>query len=169
MTHALALVTLHFLVAADADYGRLVTEGVINAPVADVWAAFTTKAGLESWMVAHTDIELKVGGRWRTHYDPKGMLGDAGGIEHTILALDPKRMIAFRTVKPPEKFPFKKALEAMWTVVYFEDAGQGRTRITTACLGFTDDEDSQKMRKFFEAGNDITVKRLQKRFEKGKE
>jgi uncharacterized protein YndB with AHSA1/START domain len=167
MTHALALLVFH--VAADADHGRLVTEGVVNAPVADVWAAFTTKAGIESWMVAHTDIELKVGGRWRTHYDPKGELGDAGGIEHTILALDPMRMLAFRTVKSPAKFPFKKALETMWTVVYFEDAGQGRTRVTTVCLGFTDDEESRKMRKFFESGNDVTMKRLQKRFEKAKE
>src|SRR5687767_8322305 len=32
--------------------GRLVHEGVVAAPVKDVWAAFTTKQGQESWMVA---------------------------------------------------------------------------------------------------------------------
>jgi hypothetical protein len=37
--------------------------------------------------------------------------------------------------------------------------------VATVCLGFSDDEESQKMRAFFEKGNDIKIKRLQKRFE----
>ncbi|MGE5213405.1 MAG: SRPBCC domain-containing protein, partial [Nitrospirota bacterium] len=51
---------------------RLVHEALVNAPLEQVWAAFTTKAGLESWMVAHAEIELKIGGRMKTQYDPKG-------------------------------------------------------------------------------------------------
>ena len=69
----------------------LVTEGVIEAPVDAVWAAFATKAGQESWNVAHAEIELKVGGKMRTHYDPKGQIGDPNTIESRILSFEPKR------------------------------------------------------------------------------
>src|SRR5690348_3579299 len=83
----------------------LTHEAVVGAALPRVWDAYTTKAGIEAWMVAHCDIELKVDGRFRTHYSKEGVLGDPGTIEHRILALDPQRMIAFRTVKCPEKFP----------------------------------------------------------------
>ncbi len=48
------------------DVDRLVHEGVVKAPVDKVWAAFTTKEGLESWMAAHAQIDLKVGRRLET-------------------------------------------------------------------------------------------------------
>ena len=51
---------------------QVVTEGVVEAPVEEVWAALVTKEGLESWNVAHADVDLKVGGKMLTHYDPKG-------------------------------------------------------------------------------------------------
>ena len=35
-------------------------------------------------------------------------------------------------------------------------------------LGYTSDEESQKMRKHFEWGNDFTLKKLQKHFEEKK-
>jgi hypothetical protein len=66
------------------------------------------------------------------------------------------------------KFPFPKAIQAMWTVVYFEDADGGKTRVTVVGNGFGDDEEAQKMRAFFQRGNDYTVQQLQKYFEKKK-
>ena len=67
----------------------LITEGVIEAPVEAVWAAFATKEGQESWNVAHAEIELKIGGKMRTHYDPKGQIGDPNTIENRILSFEP--------------------------------------------------------------------------------
>jgi uncharacterized protein YndB with AHSA1/START domain len=82
-----------------------------------VWDAFTTKQGQESWNVAHAEIELKVGGKMRTHYDPKGRIGDPDTIENTILCFEPKRMLAIQVINPPEKFPYKSAIKNMWTVL----------------------------------------------------
>ncbi len=56
----------------------------------------------------------------------------------------------------------------MWTVVYFEDAGEGKTKVTVVGLGFTDDEESQKLRAFFQRGNDITLQGLQAHFKNKK-
>lgn len=145
---------------------KLVTEAVVDAPVAAVWAAFTTKVGQESWNVAHADIDLRVGGLMRTHYDPKGALGDPGTIENTILCFDPGRMFAIQATRPPANFPLKEALKGMWTVVYFEPVGADRTKVTAVGLGFGTDADGQKLRGFFEAGNAYTMKKLQQKFSK---
>ena len=143
----------------------LVTEAVINAPVEAVWSAFTTREGLESWMVAKTDFELKTGGLWRTSYSKASTLDDDAAIHHMILAYDPGRMFSFRTVKFPKGFPFPNAIAKTWTVVYFEQVGDRQTKVTTRMLGYTDEEESQKMRTFFESGNRQTMDSLIKRFQ----
>jgi uncharacterized protein YndB with AHSA1/START domain len=142
----------------------IVTEGVINAPVAEVWKMWTTKDGIESWMVAGTDIDLRAGGMWRTSYSKASTLEDDTTIHHNILAYDPGRMFSFRTIKFPKDFPFPNAILKTWTVVYFEPAGQSRTKVTARMLGFTDDDESQKMRTFFEAGNKTTLDNLMKKY-----
>ncbi len=149
---------------------ELVTEGLIEAPVAAVWAAFTTKEGQESWNVAHAEIELKIGGKMRTHYDPKGQIGDPNTIENTILCFEPNRMLAIQVANPPEKFPYKDAIKKMWTVLYFDDEGPSRTRLRLVGIGYGDDEESRKLRAFFDRGNSYTLKKLQEKFagKKGK-
>ena len=94
---------------------------MIEAPVDAVWAAFTTKEGQESWNVAHAEIDLKIGGKMRTHYDAAGRIGDPNTIENTILCFEPRRMLAIQVTNPPEKFPYKNAIKKMWTVLYFEE------------------------------------------------
>jgi len=152
------------LQASRADGNPLVHEGVVSAPIESVWDALTTKTGQESWMTAHSEIDLKLGGLMRTHYDPKGQIGDSGTIENTILCFEPKRMLSFRVSKPPDGFPFPKEVQAMWTVIYLDVEQPGKTRIRIVGLGFGGDEKSEKMRDFFDRGNAFTLNRLQERF-----
>lgn len=159
----LAQLQKHFNKSADAD-GPQVTEGVVEAPVADVWKAFATKEGWESWNVAHCEMDLKVGGKILSHYDSKGAIGDPNTIENVILAYEPNRMLTIRIGKPPERFPFKEAARNVWHVISFEEAGPGRTRLRVTGLGYGNDDESKQMRKFFEAGNTATIKKLQAYF-----
>ena len=144
----------------------IVTEGIVNAPVDAVWKAFTTQQGLESWMVAKTEIDLTAGGSWRTSYSKESTLDDDAAIHHRILAYDPGRMFSFRTVKFPKGFPFPNAILKTWNVVYFEPVGDGQTKVTARMLGYTDEDESQRMRTFFEKGNRETMDNLIKRFER---
>jgi uncharacterized protein YndB with AHSA1/START domain len=159
----LTLVLCAVVCRADAQ-PQLAHEGVVEASVHSVWEAYTTKAGLESWMVAHAEIDLRVGGILRTHYDPKGKLGDSKTIENTILSYEPERMLSLRVSKAPEGFPFPNAVQNMWTVVYFEAIGSGKTRLREVSLGFGGDDESKNMREFFERGNAATLAELQKHF-----
>ncbi|HZU36605.1 MAG TPA: SRPBCC domain-containing protein [Gemmataceae bacterium] len=148
------------------DETRQVTEGIIDAPLDAVWKAFATKEGQEAWNVAHADIDLRVGGLMRTHYDPKGKIGDANTIENVILTFEPKKMLSIKVGKAPAKFPFKSALKNVWHIVYFDEAGPGRTRLRVVGLGYGADEESKKLRAFFEKGNAYTLKKLQEHFAK---
>jgi uncharacterized protein YndB with AHSA1/START domain len=143
----------------------IVTEGVVNAPVAEVWNAWATTAGLKSWLAPHADIDLRIDGMMRSNYDPKGSLSDPATIENKILAYEPERMLSIKVAKAPETFPFKDKIGDMWTVLYFQSTTDGKTTLRIVGMGFGSDDESQRMKKFFEQGNAYTLAQLQKRFE----
>lgn len=142
----------------------IVAEGVVGAPVSAVWNAWTTTAGLKSWLAPHVDIDLRIDGLMRTNYDPKGSLGDPGTIENKVLAFEPEKMLSIRVAKAPEKFPFKNKIGEMWTVLYFQPTPDGKTLLRIVGLGFGGDEESQRMKDFFKQGNAVTLSQLQQRF-----
>ena len=156
--------TLSAVAIGQVETGPLAAAADVNAPVGQVWAAFTTSAGIESWMTAEGDVELRVGGLMRTSYRKGAPLDGDTAIHQSILAFDPGRMLSFRTVKSPADFPFAAVIGTTWTVVYLEPLGDARTRVTVRMLGFTADPESQKMRAFFARGNQATVDALVKRF-----
>jgi uncharacterized protein YndB with AHSA1/START domain len=149
---------------AGAQTEAVTTEVVITAPVTEVWRAFTSPDQMRQWMVAHAEIDLRVGGKMLTHYDPAGAIGDPNTIENTILSMDPPRMLSIKATKAPQDFPFKAAIDSMWSVQYFDEISPQRTRVRCVGHGFGPDEESQKMRAFFEKGNEFTLQRLQHHF-----
>ncbi|HEY0965863.1 MAG TPA: SRPBCC domain-containing protein [Opitutaceae bacterium] len=159
---ALFLVFLGNLRATASE--AIVAEGWVAAPVSAVWSAWTTTAGLKSWLAPHVDIDLRVDGLMRTNYAPTGTLGDAGTIENRILAFEPERMLAIKVAKAPAGFPFGDTIFSMWTVLYFTPGEGGRTHLRIVGMGFTPDEISQKMKAFFTQGNQFTLEQIQKRF-----
>lgn len=141
-----------------------ITEGFVNAPVAAVWRIFTTAEGYKITGVDQAEVDLRVGGSVRTHYDPKGKLGDAETIVNEILAYEPERMLALRIAKAPASFPFPQAREGTWTVIYFTKSGEDMTHVRIVGLGYRDDAQSQAMRKFFADGNRRTLDHIAKRY-----
>ncbi len=142
----------------------LVSEAIINAPVSEVWRLFTTKEGMEAWMVAHAEIELRIGGLMRTHYDPKGALGDPNTIVNQILSFEPERMLSIRVHQPPANLPLPESVRGMWTVIYFQPLEPGMTNVRVVGLGYGDDADSQKLKEHFRKGNAWTLEQLQRKF-----
>lgn len=148
--------------AGDAE--RLVHDAVVDGSVEEVWAAWATSEGLEGWLAPHADIDLRIGGKMRTVYDPNGQLGDPATIENTILSYEPERMLSIQVSKAPEGFPFPDAIGRMWTVVYLEGESPETTRVRIVGMGFSSDEESVRMREFFDGGNAQTLRQLQRHF-----
>ena len=139
----------------------LVTEGFINAPIAEVWRLFTTSEGYLATGVAQAEVRLAVGGEIRSHYDPKGRLGDPETIVNEILAYEPERMLAIRVRQAPASFPHRDALAGTWTVIYFNPVGD-MTQVRIVGLGYDDSPASQATRKFFAEGNRWTLEHIAK-------
>jgi len=162
ITPLFLLATMASLSTATADDSRQVTEVEIDVGIDEVWQAFTTTAGLKSWVAPVADVDFKIGGKWRANYNPNGKLGDETTIENTILSFDPQRMISIRPTKFPKGFPFAEVAKTTWSVFYFSPISKSRTKVTVVGLGYTDDEQSQKMRAFFTQGNKYSLGQLKK-------
>jgi uncharacterized protein YndB with AHSA1/START domain len=149
--------------ARAAENVSFVNEGVIPAPIEEVWKVFSTGEGYKALGPALADIDLRVGGTIRSHYRADGVLGDAETIENVILAYEPPTMIALRIQKIPATFPFKQAWSRPWTVMTLTPV-EGGTHLRVASLGYGTDEESAQMRRFFEAGNQQTIETLRRHF-----
>jgi uncharacterized protein YndB with AHSA1/START domain len=132
----------------------------IDAGVDDIWNAFTTTEGLQSWVAPLADIDFRVGGKWRANYSKDGKLGDANTIENTILCYDPKRMICLKATRFPEGFEFGDAAKNTWSVFYFTPLSDTKTKVTIVGLGYDDSEQSQKMLAFFKPANKYSMDQL---------
>jgi uncharacterized protein YndB with AHSA1/START domain len=140
-------------------------EAVVSAPLQAVWEAFTTREGIEAWQAARASApELKPGATWLTSYSEDSDLGDDAVIETEILAVDPMRMLATKTVRAPADFPFPTAIQEAWSVLYFEPVSDSETRVRVRMLGFSDSSESQEMRAFFEWGNAYELDQLVEHF-----
>jgi uncharacterized protein YndB with AHSA1/START domain len=141
-----------------------VNEGVVNAPVEEVWKVFSTSEGYKVLGPAQAEVDLRIGGTIRSRYGSDGPLGDPETIENVILAYEPPTMMALRIQKTPQTFPFKHAWKSTWTVMTLMPLDGGRTLVRASSLGFGTDEESIAMRRFFEAGNQTVIAGLQKHF-----
>jgi uncharacterized protein YndB with AHSA1/START domain len=153
--------------AAGADEVSFVNEGVVEAPIEEVWKIFATSEGYKVLGPALAEVDLKVGGTIRSRYAADGALGDAETIENTILAYEPPTMMALRIAKTPGSFPFKHAWKSTWTVLTLAPVDGGKTVLRAASLGFGTDEESVAMRRFFEAGNQSVIENVQRHFAAG--
>jgi uncharacterized protein YndB with AHSA1/START domain len=160
------LLTLVFLpvLASAQSTAPLISEGIVEAPLAEVWSAWTTGEGLRAWLAPHADIDFRIGGLMRTNYNPAASLDAPDTIENRVLSFEPERMLSIQVAKAPDNFPFPTAIYAMWTVMYFDALDTERTQVRVIGLGFDTTEESQNMRAFFERGNMATIEQMQRHF-----
>jgi uncharacterized protein YndB with AHSA1/START domain len=160
----IAVLALAAGAAARADDVSFVNEGIVDAPIAEVWRIWSTSEGYKVLGPALAEVDLRVGGTIRSRYRADGVLGDAETIENVILAYEPPTMMAIKITKPPATFPFKEAWRKPWTVLTLVPLEGDRTLIRAASLGYGTDQESLAMRRFFEAGNQQTIEAVQRHF-----
>ena len=149
--------------AQAADDLSFVNEGVIPAPIDEVWKVFSTSEGYKALGPALAEVDLRVGGTIRSRYRADGVLGDAETIENVIVDYRAPVMMAMRISKTPASFPFKEAWKRTWTVLTLTPTDAG-THLRVTSYGYGADEESLAMRRFFEAGNQQTVEMLRRHF-----
>lgn len=151
--------------AARAAERTLRHEAILDAPVADVWRAWTTDEGIRSWMAPNATVDFRVGGAYRTSYVEGVDLQGDEAIVNRILAFEPNAMIAMRNEQAPPDFAHAELFKDTWSVVRFEPVGTTRTRLTLAGYGYGEGELWDELYGFFEQGNAYVLATLKQRFQ----
>ncbi|MEO8597413.1 MAG: SRPBCC domain-containing protein [Candidatus Solibacter sp.] len=133
-------------------------EVEVPAKPADVWAAFTTSAGLNTWLWKECTVDLQPGGGWTVHY-PGGATG--GG---TIETIQPGKQLVIHAMAP-EKFP--EVRRTGTTAVFdFESSGDG-TRVTLTQTGWKQGKEWDDAYEYLSGGNAQLLTQLKSRFVNG--
>lgn len=166
--HALGAMALIALLCVPARAERtLEQQAVIDAPVSDVWRLFTTSEGARSWMAPKAEVDLRVGGSYRTSYNAKSTLDDEHTIVNRILSYEPERMISIRNERAPAGLRHAELFRQAWTVIYFEPVGERKTRVRMVGLGYGEGPEWDELYNHFDTGNTYLLGLLQRTLNPG--
>jgi uncharacterized protein YndB with AHSA1/START domain len=136
----------------------LVLEVTVPAPLSAVWEAFTTSAGLSTWLTPGAVVDLKEGGEWTAHF-PGGSTG--GG---TILSFVPEKELVLSALAP-DKFPTVRATR---TKARFQFEAKGdSTVVRLTQTGWKEGEEWVKAYEYLTVGNAQLLATLHHRFVNG--
>ncbi|MEM9066290.1 MAG: SRPBCC domain-containing protein [Planctomycetota bacterium] len=138
----------------------IVTETVIvNAPVAELWAAYTTVEGYTAWGAPVADIDLRPGGLFRASFDEDaGLEGDAVNTLR-IVNFVPERVLTLKAeISPAWPEILLKDAENLYNVITFEAVDDQTSKLTSYGVGVTD---SQEMRQLVSLGEQASIRRYQ--------
>lgn len=138
----------------------------VNAPVSQVWKAWTTEDGVKSFFAPGCKINLIVNGEYEMYFDPLGEVGSRGGEGNKILAIDHERMFSFTWNAPP-KYPEIRKQKTV-VILHFEKLDDNKTMLHFIQIGWGDSEEWGKVYDYFSyAWSKIVMPRLQWRFVRG--
>lgn len=136
-------------------------EAMVEAPIAEVWKAISTAEGWKGWAVP---VAWQQGDILETSYSADARPGDASTIRQHILVRVPERMMVFRTVKAPARFPDFETYAKVTSIFELEPVGPRRTRVRLTGAGYAASDAGRRLRTFFEGGNRSSLEALQRSF-----
>jgi len=137
-------------------------EVVVDAPVDDVWRAWTTEEGVR-FIAEGARIDLVAGGPYEWYFSMDAPEGSRGGEGNTVLTVDPPRFLAFEWNAPPSYPEVRKQRHQV--LVQLEPAGDGQTRVVLTSLGFGTGQQWRDVHAYFENAWDTVLGRLKARFQ----
>ncbi len=143
----------------------IIKEITAPAGVVEVWNAWTTKKGIQSFFAPECNVELKVNGIYEIFFTPDAEPGKRGAEGNRIMAVEPYRMFSFTWDAPPYMPHVRK--QRTLVVLKFKKIGKEKTRVFLCHTGWGDGDEWDKAFDYFSDAWDIILKRLVIRLEKG--
>lgn len=141
----------------------LTQEIVINASVEKIWRAYTDPNEWKKWVTPIVEMDFRINGTIKSHYDSTAKIGDKGTIVIHILNYIPFRQIIMQA-EIAENFPaFIKGEEKnLYSIVDFQKLGENQTKVTLYGMGYKNEKKWHDLLKFFIQGNEMTLNNLKK-------
>lgn len=159
------VLSLVFATTATAAERAIDREVVVAATPAQVWEAWTTRAGITSFFAPEAEIDARVGGAFRVYFDPLAEPGRKGADDMRFMALQPNRMLSFDWNAPPS-LPEARS-QRTFVVVRLEPVGDKQTRVFLHHTGWGDGGEWDKAYAYFDRAWPNVLANLKKRFETG--
>ena len=144
-------------------------EFTINAPLKEVWAAFTTAEGWKRWVCPAVEVDLRVGGTVRTHYTPGKKVGDPGTNTLRVVNYVPERFLTLQA-EVRSNFPAltEEDQKRLFNVVEFQRVSASKTRVISHGIGYRDIPRHRKVLTFFNKANAELYGKLIQALERGR-
>ena len=143
----------------------LVKDVIVNAPLDDVWQAWTTADGLK-FISEESNVVLERGGPYEWFLDlPPDENGRRGGQGARVLAFLPKEMIAFSWTFPPSIPELRNTGETTQVVVRFESRDETAAHVTLVAHEWGEGEAWDAGYAYFDVAWDAVLNALKAHFE----
>jgi uncharacterized protein YndB with AHSA1/START domain len=137
----------------------------VNAPIADVWDAWSTQQGVKSFFAPDAVVDLKVGGLYEMHMNPYAVKGEKGGDDMRIMAVQAPTMLSFTWNAPPHLSEARK--QRTLVVVRLAQAGEKQTNVALHHTGWGVGGEWDKTYEYFSRAWPGVLANLKKRFDEG--
>ena len=162
----LALVLLAACGSVAAAPERMIEkQGVVKAPIAEVWKAWTTREGVKSFFAPDANIELRSGGLYEMHMNPYAEPGMRGADDMRVMAVQEPTMLTFTWNAPPSQPDIRK--QRTMVIVRLKPVDDASTEVTIHHLGWGDGEKWDETYRYFDRAWGNVLANLQKRFVDG--
>jgi uncharacterized protein YndB with AHSA1/START domain len=143
-------------------------EIVIQAPLEAAWSAYTSPEAWKKWVTPVVDIDFRINGTIRSHYNPGATIGDDGTITIHILNYIPEKQITMQA-EIGEGFPefIRENAENLYSIVEFDQVSDHSTRVRLYGMGYGTDPQWQEFMQFFIQGNELSLNNLKDFLEAG--
>jgi uncharacterized protein YndB with AHSA1/START domain len=141
-------------------------EVTVEAGVNEVWEAWTTEAGIKTFLAPAGNVELRAGGPYEVFFNPEAEPGQKGGEGNRVLAFQPRRMLSFTWNAPPS-LPTVRP-QRTHVVVRLKELAPDQTQVTLTHDGWGEGgEWDQALAYFSRVWGEVVLPRLQYRFATG--
>ena len=149
------------------DAENVITSQIkVPAALTEVWHAWTTEEGAQSFFAPRCNIDLRPGGAYEMLFDLNAEHGKQGGEGMVVMAVQPERMLAFTWNAPPH-LPTVRG-QMTHVVIRMFEMEAGETRVTLHHDGWGEGSEWDDAFQYFSgAWADVVLPRLRYRFESG--
>lgn len=143
----------------------ITNTATIDIGIDDMWAAWTTTQGADTWLAPATEINGRPGGVFRAIYNPAATRVIDRGNDGKIIAMEPNKMLVFTWMTPLHMQDLKGNSTVL--MVYFHALGPNKTRVDITNFGYGQGPSWQAAYDYNVKGWDRILSALEYRFENG--
>jgi len=151
--------------AAPREERAIRKETIVRATPAQVWDAWTTSAGIQSFFAPEAVVDARPDGAFDLHFDPYAKPGLKGADNMRFLSLQKDRLVSFTWNAPPH-LPEARTQRTV-VIIRMEPVNDRETRVRLTHTGWGDGGEWDKAYEYFDNAWGRVLANLQKRFVDG--